>query len=108
MRLNHFRTLVVAIWLLNVTYSFYPNFLSYLPTGITPYVSWLSTFDDRVVDLLRGHGYGAIYVVPDVLIIVVFGSWLFATIGMFFLQNWGRYLYLGLLAVGFLQMGVSG
>jgi len=106
--LGHFRFLVATTWLLYVFYSFYTYLPQHLPVAFTPYFYWLSAYDARLVDLLRGHGYGALYETPSVIDIIVFWAWLFAAIGMIYLQNWGRYLYLVLLAFGLAQTAISG
>jgi hypothetical protein len=106
--LKRFRTLVVTTWLLYVFYTFYTYLPQHLPVSFTPYFYWLSTYDARLIDLLKGHGYGALYETPGVVDVIVFSGWLLAALGMLFLQNWGRYLYLMLLALGFAQTAVSG
>ena len=108
MRVRHFRILVVSTWLLYVFYTFYTYLPQHLPVSFTPYFYWLSIYDSRLLDLLSGGGYGALYETPRVVDVIVFWAWLFAAVGMLFLQNWGRYLYLMLLVFGFAQTAVSG
>lgn len=82
-----FQTLIVAAWLLQL--------LAYL----LPIPSWYS--DSKFAKVAAYDGYGS-FLSFDIPLVATAPLWgfLLATIGLFFFQNWGRYLYLALWLYG--------
>jgi hypothetical protein len=69
------------------------SLLLYLAWSIVPF-NWIGPENAK---LLSFDSYGAILDPHGRLLTIgMFSLWLFAKVGIFFFQNWGRYLYLGL------------
>ena len=85
-----FQVLIVVAWLLQL--------LSYL----LPISSWYA--DPTFGKLMAYDGYGSL-ISSNVPLLNTLPLWafLFATVGLFFFQNWGRYLYLALWVYGWLS-----
>ena len=103
-RLRTFQALVVVAWLLDA----FVRFHWFLPDSFLRYLHW-ALADARVLDLISGSGYGAYPIAPESVLTALFTiGWTIAAIGLFFIQNWGRHLYLGLTVLSFVQSALSG
>jgi hypothetical protein len=78
------------------------NWILQLLSYILPIPLWYS--DLNISNLLRCDGYGAIMVFSiSALYMLPLWGFLFASLGMLFFQNWGRYLYLTIWVYGWLS-----
>lgn len=81
------------------------SLLLYLTWSIVPF-NW---FGPENAKLLSFDGYGAILNPHGRLLTIgVFSLWVLAKVGIFFFQNWGRYLYFGLVVWSLIGVVVFG